>query len=234
MRSRNSISPPEWISRSKSDSEEEMIGLIGRKIGMSQVFDEQGAVIPVSVIEAGPCPVVQVKTEETDGYNAIQVAFGEVRPTRSNLPRMGHFRKAGLPPYRYLQEFRVDDPSAYVPGQLIDVGIFAGAETVEVAGKTKGKGFQGVIKRHGFGGGKASHGVNKVHRAAGSIGQAAWPSRVFKGTRMAGRMGGDMHHVKNLKVVEVDRENNLLLVKGAVPGSRNTILRLTAASAKQD
>ena len=210
-----------------------MIGLIGRKIGMSQVFDEKGTVIPVSVIEAGPCPVVQVKTEETDGYNAIQVAFGEVRQSRSNLPQMGHFRKAGLPPYRYVQEFRVDDPSAYEPGQLIDVGIFAEAETVDVTGRTKGKGFQGVMKRYGFGGGKASHGVNKVHRAGGSIGMAAWPGRVFKGTRMAGRMGHKKHHVKNLKVVEVDTENNLLLVRGAVPGSRNTILRLTAVSAKQ-
>jgi len=210
-----------------------MIGLIGRKIGMSQIFDEQGTAIPVSVIEAGPCPVVQVKTEETDGYNAVQIAFGEVRQSRSNLPQMGHFRKAGLPPYRYVQEFRVDDPSAFEPGQLIDVSIFAEAETVDVTGKSKGKGFQGVIKRHGFGGGKASHGVNKVHRAGGSIGMAAWPSRVLKGTRMAGRMGHRKHHVKNLKVVEVDAENNLLLVRGAVPGSRNTILRLTSPSAKQ-
>jgi large subunit ribosomal protein L3 len=210
-----------------------MIGLIGRKIGMSQIFDEQGTAIPVSVIEAGPCPVVQVKTEEKDGYNAVQIAFGEIRPTRSNLPLMGHFRKAGLPPYRYVQEFRVDDPSAFEPGQLIDVSIFAEAKTVDVTGRSKGKGFQGVVKRHGFGGGKASHGVNKVHRAGGSIGMAAWPSRVLKGTKMAGRMGNRKHHVKNLKVVEIDAENNLLLVKGAVPGSRNTILRLTAESAKQ-
>lgn len=209
-----------------------MIGLIGRKIGMSQVFDEQGTVIPVSVIEAGPCPVVQVKTEETDGYNAIQVAFGEVRQTRSNLPMMGHFRKAGLPPYRHLQEFPVDDPSAYEPGQLIDVGIFKDAATVDVTGKSKGKGFQGVMRRHGFGGGKASHGVNKVHRAGGSIGMAAWPSRVLKGTKMAGRMGYKNTHVKNLEVVEVDTENNLLLVKGAVPGSRNTILRLTSPASQ--
>jgi len=210
-----------------------MIGLIGRKIGMSQVFDEKGAVVPVSVIEAGPCPVVQVKTEAKDGYNAVQIAFGEVRQSLSNLPQMGHFRKAGLPPYRHIQEFRVDDPSAFEPGQLIDVGIFADAGMIDVCGKSKGKGFQGVMKRHGFGGGKASHGVNKVHRAAGSIGSSAWPSRVMKGRRMAGRMGHAMNHVKNLKIVEVDRENNLLLVKGAVPGSRNTILRLTAKSARQ-
>ena len=210
-----------------------MIGLIGRKIGMSQVFDEKGVVIPVSVIEVGPCPVVQVKTEETDGYNAVQLAFGEARQSRSNLPQMGHFRKAGLPPYRYVQEFRVDDPSAFKPGQLIDVGIFKDAGTVDVTGRSKGKGFQGVVKRYGFGGGKASHGVNKVHRGGGSIGMAAWPSRVLKGTKMPGRMGNAKHHVKNLKVVEVDTENNLLLVRGAVPGSRNTILRLTATPVKQ-
>jgi large subunit ribosomal protein L3 len=210
-----------------------MIGLIGRKIGMSQIFDEQGSVIPVSVIEAGPCPVVQVKAEETDGYNAVQIAFEEVGQSKSNLPQMGHFRKAGLPPYRYLQEFRVDDPSAFEPGQLIDVSIFEDAETIDVTGNSKGKGFQGVVKRYRFGGGKASHGVNKVHRAGGSIGMAAWPSRVLKGTRMPGRMGNVRHHVKNLKVVEIDKENNLLLVRGAVPGSRNTILRLTAGAAKQ-
>ncbi len=210
-----------------------MIGLIGRKIGMSQVFDEKGTVIPVSVIEAGPCPVVQVKTEETDGYNAVQIAFGETVQSRSNLPQMGHFRKAGLPPYRYVQEFRVDDPSAFVPGQLIDVGIFADAKSVDVTGKSKGKGFQGVVRRYGFGGGKASHGVNKVHRAGGSIGMAAWPARVFRGTKMPGRMGNAINHVKNLKVVEIDTENNLLLVRGAVPGSRNTILRLTVTPAKQ-
>jgi large subunit ribosomal protein L3 len=210
-----------------------MIGLIGRKIGMSQVFDEKGSVIPVSVIEAGPCPVVQVKAEDTDGYNAVQIAFDEVGQSRSNLPQMGHFRKAGLPPYRHVQEFKVDDPSAFEPGQLIDVSIFKDVETIDVTGKTKGKGFQGVVKRYGFGGGKASHGVNKVHRGGGSIGMAAWPSRVLKGTKMPGRMGNARHHVKNLKVVEVDTENNLLLVRGAVPGSRNTILRLTTTSSKQ-
>ena len=210
-----------------------MIGLIGRKIGMSQIFDEKGSVIPVSVIEAGPCPVVQVKAEDTDGYNAVQIAFEEVGQSRSNLPQMGHFRKAGLPPYRHVQEFKVDDPSAFEPGQLIDVSIFKDVETIDVTGKTKGKGFQGVVKRYGFGGGKASHGVNKVHRGGGSIGMAAWPSRVLKGTKMPGRMGNARHHVKNLKVVEVDTENNLLLVRGAVPGSRNTILRLTTTSSKQ-
>jgi len=204
-----------------------MIGLIGRKIGMSQIFEEDGTVVPVSVIEAGPCPVVQVKAKDKDGYEAVQLAFEELRPTRANLPKLGHFRKAGLPPYRYIQEFRVDSASEYEAGQLIDVSIFKDVEAVDVTGRSKGKGFQGVVKRYGFGGGKASHGVNKVHRSGGSIGMAAWPSRVMKGTRMAGRMGDIRCHTKNLKVVEVDTENNLLLVRGAVPGSKNAILRLS-------
>lgn len=210
-----------------------MIGLIGRKIGMTQVFDENGAAIPVSVIEAGPCPVVQVKTAEHDGYNAIQLAFDEIRPTRATLPKLGHFRKAGLPPYRYLQEFPVDDPAAFKAGQLVDVGIFKESKTIDVSGRSKGRGFQGVMKRHKFSGLRASHGVKKVHRAAGSIGSSAWPSRVRKGVRMAGQMGAKAHHVKNLTVVEVDVENNILLVRGAVPGPRNAILRLTAPSPAQ-
>jgi large subunit ribosomal protein L3 len=209
-----------------------MIGLIGKKIGMSQIFDENGSAIPVSVIEAGPCPVVQVKTEEKDGYNAVQIAFGEMRPTLANLPRLGHFRKAGLPPYRYIQEFKVDDPGAFEPGQLIDVSIFEDVDRIDVSGKTKGKGFQGVMKRYGFAGGKATHGANKIHRAAGSIGMAAYPGRVFKGTKMAGRMGHVKMHVRNLEVVEVDAENNILLVRGAVPGSRHTVLRLTKVKTK--
>ena len=209
-----------------------MIGLIGRKVGMSQVFDEAGVLTPVSVIEVGPCPVVQVKTAEVDGYNAVQLAFGHVRHTRANLPRLGHFRKANLPPYRHLQEFRVDDTAGFSQGQLIDVGIFKDAASVDVSGKTKGRGFQGVVKRHGFSGGSDTHG-SKCHRVPGSIGSSAWPSRVWKGQKLPGRMGHVTMHVKNLKVVEVDVENNLLLVKGAVPGAVNTILRLTASPKKQ-
>ncbi|MBN2071507.1 MAG: 50S ribosomal protein L3 [Candidatus Krumholzibacteriota bacterium] len=208
-----------------------MIGLIGRKIGMSQIFDEEGAVIPVSVIEAGPCPVVQVKTMEKDGYNAVQIGFGLMRPTRANLPKLGHFRKANLPPYRYLQEFRVDNPEEFTEGQLIDVSIFKDIATLDVSGKTKGKGFQGVIKRHGFSGGRKTHGSNS-HRVPGSIGMAAYPSRVLKGTKLPGRTGHSMKHVRNLKIVEVDTDNNLLLVKGAVPGARNTVLRLTTPHQK--
>lgn len=210
-----------------------MIGLIGRKVGMSQVFDEDGTLTPVSVIQAGPCPVVQVKTKESDGYDAVQVAFDMVRPTRANLPQLGHFRKANLPPYRHLQEFRVDDASQYEQGQLIDVGIFKDADAIDVSGRTKGKGFQGVIKRHGFGGGRKTHG-SKSHRVPGSIGMAAYPGKVLKGQKLPGRTGGETKHVRNLKIVEVDTENNLLLVKGAVPGSRNTILRLTSPSARKE
>ncbi len=203
-----------------------MVGLIGKKIGMTQVFDENGELIPVSVIQAGPCPVVQVKTIERDGYNAVQLAFDEVRPTRVSLPKLGHFRKSNLPPYRNLQEFRVDDAAAFEPGQLIDVGIFSGVARVDVTGATRGKGYQGVVKRHKFHGGKDTHG-SMSHRVPGSIGMAAYPSRVLKGTKLPGRMGHARFTAKNLKVVDVDAENGILLVRGAVPGARNTILRVT-------
>jgi len=208
-----------------------MVGLIGKKIGMTQVFDEEGTAIPVSVIHAGPCPVVQVKTVEKDGYNAVQIAFGEMRSTKADLPTIGHFKKSGLPPYRHMQEFRVDNPDEYQAGQMVDVGIFKDTELVDVAGMSKGRGYQGVVKRHKFSGGKDTHG-SKSHRVPGSIGMAAYPSRVLKGQKLPGRMGFVQKHVKNLKVVEVDTENNLLLVRGAVPGSRNTLLRLTVAGAK--
>lgn len=204
-----------------------MVGLIGRKIGMTQVFDENGTSIPVSVIQAGPCPVVQVKTVENDGYAAVQLAFDEIDPSRANLPTIGHFKKADLPPYRHVQEFRVEDASVFHAGQLLDVGLFAGIHRVDVSGLTKGKGFQGVIKRHGFHGGRKTHGSNS-HRVPGSIGMAAYPGKVLKGQRLPGRTGHEQVHVSNLVVVDVDVENNLLLVRGGVPGSRNTILRLTA------
>jgi large subunit ribosomal protein L3 len=211
--------------------EEEMLGLIGKKIGMTQVFYEEGSAIPVSVIHAGPCPVVQVKTVEKDGYNAVQIAFGEMRSTKADLPTIGHFKKSGLPPFRHIQEFRVDNPEEYEAGQMIDVGIFEETKLLDVTGMSKGRGFQGVVKRHGFSGGKDTHG-SKSHRVPGSIGMAAYPSRVLKGTKLPGRMGFVRKHVKNLKVVEIDAENNLLFVRGAVPGSRNTLLRLTAAGVK--
>ena len=208
-----------------------MVGLIGRKIGMTQIFDENGVSIPVSVVEAGPCPIVQVKTIEKDGYNAVQVAFGEVKPARATLPALGHFRRADLPPYRHLQEFRVDNPGEFEEGQLIDVSIFEDTKMVDVTGKSKGKGFQGVIKRHGFHGGKKTHG-SMSHRIPGSIGMAAYPARVLKGQKLPGRMGHKREHIKNLTLVEIDAENNLLLIRGAVPGARNTILRVTASPSK--
>jgi large subunit ribosomal protein L3 len=208
-----------------------MVGLIGRKIGMTQVFDENGTLVPVSVIQAGPCPVVQVKTTEHDGYNAVQLAFVEAPKGRLTLPREGHLRKSGLPPHRHLQEFRVDDPSPYSTGQTIDVGVFKDVKLVNVTGRTKGRGFQGVVKKHKYSGGDDTHG-SMCHRVPGSIGMAAYPARVLKGKKLPGRMGFERFTVRNLKVIEIDAENNVLLVRGAVPGARNTILRVTAHQGK--
>jgi len=209
--------------------EEEMKGLIGKKIGMTQFFTEDGSAIPVSVIQVGPCPVVQVKTTEKDGYNAVQIAFEEVPPTRSNLPKIGHFRRAGLPPYRHLQEFRVDSTEGFEVGQMVGVDIFKETKKVNVSGRTKGKGYTGVVKRHNYSGGSKTHG-SKSHNVPGSIGMAAYPSRVLKGHKLAGHHGFKNFTVRNLEVVDVDAENNILLVKGAVPGGRNTILRITVSS----
>ncbi len=209
-----------------------MLGLIGKKIGMSQIFDENGLVVPVSVIKVGPCPVVLKKTEKSHGYNAVQLAFETIRPTKANLPKLGHFRKANLPPYRHLQEFRVDDPNEFEIGSFLDIGIFEGVEKVDITGKSKGKGFQGVMKRHGFHGGRKSHG-GRGPRSPGSIGMAAYPGKVIKGKKLPGRMGHTTEHVKNLRIVDVDTENNLLLIKGAVPGARNTILRITVQQSTQ-
>jgi len=206
-----------------------MRGLLGRKVGMTQIFDKDGAMIPVSVIQAGPCPVVQVKTAKKDGYNAVQLAFGDARVTRSNLPTMGHFKKAGLPLYKHLQEFLVENPDEFKPGQMIDVGIFKEVEKVTVIGTTKGRGFAGVMKRHKFKGGPKTHG-SKSHDVVGSVGSSAYPSRVFKGKRLPGRMGNVRQSTRNLKVVEVDVKNNLIMVRGAVPGAVNSIVRVLAAS----
>ncbi len=203
-----------------------MLGLIGKKIGMSQVFGENGEAVPVSVINAGPCPVVCKKTEDKHGYNAIQLAFEPIRPVKSNLPELGYFRKANLPPYKYLQEFRVDNPDDYEVGDLVNVGIFEGIEKVDVSGKSKGKGFQGVMKRYGFHGGRKTHG-GRGPRSPGSVGMAAYPGKVIKGKKLPGRMGNEKEHIRNMQVVNVDAENNLLLVKGSVPGARNNVLRIT-------
>jgi len=209
--------------------EDEMRGLLGRKVGMTQIFDKDGTMVSVSVIQAGPCPVVQVKTAKKDGYNAVQLAFGAVRTTRSNLATMGHFKKAGLPLFKHLQEFLVDNPDEFQPGQMIDVGIFKDVPKVTVIGTTKGRGFTGVMKRHKFSGGKKTHG-SKSHDVVGSVGSSAYPSRVFKGKRLPGHMGNVRQTTRNLKVVEVDVENNLIMVRGAVPGAVNGIVRVLAAS----
>jgi large subunit ribosomal protein L3 len=206
-----------------------MQGLIGKKIGMTNIFDKDGSSVPVSVIQLGPCPVVQVKTVKKEKYGAVQLAFGGIRATKTNLATVGHFKKANLPAYKHLQEFRVDNTDEFKPGQMIDVSIFNGVARVDVTGKTKGRGFAGLVKRHKFHGGDETHG-SKSHAVAGSIGSSAYPSRVMKGKRMAGRMGYQRFTARNLKVVEIDVENNLILVRGAVPGAVNTILRVTASS----
>lgn len=193
-------------------------GILGQKLGMTQVWDAHNRAVPVTVIQAGPCRVVQVKTPERDGYSAVQLAFGEVRPRRLNKPEVGHLRKAGLAPARRLAELRVDDSSAFAVGQVIAADVFAAGEKVDVTGISKGKGFSGHIKRHNFKGQGAAHGNHKKHRAPGAVGACATPARVFKGMRMAGQYGDTRVTTLNLEVVEGDAERSLLLVKGAVPG----------------
>lgn len=196
-----------------------MMGLIGKKIGMTQLFDESGEVIPVTIIKAGPCPVVQKKAEERDGYKAIQLGFEDKKENRVIKPQRGHFAKAGVRPKRVLKEFRVDGLDNYDVGNEIKVDIFKEEDLVNITGISKGKGFTGVMKRWGFSGGPASHGAHKWHRRGGSIGSSADPSRVFKGKKMPGRVGAERVTCRNLKVVKVDLNQNLLLVKGAVPGN---------------
>ncbi len=203
-------------------------GLLGRKVGMTQVFDESGRVVPVTVIQAGPCWVTQIKTEATDGYNAIQIGFEETR--RLKQPQRGHLAKAQTPMLRYLREWRVEDPGQFEVGQRLDVSIFQPGERVAVIGTSKGKGFQGVVKRHGFGGGPRTHGQSDRLRAPGSIGPGTTPGRIIKGLRMAGRMGHERVTVKNLQVVRADADRNLLLVKGAVPGPREGLVMIRKGS----
>jgi large subunit ribosomal protein L3 len=199
-------------------------GLIGRKIGMTQTFDPEGNVIPVTVIKAGPCTIIQKKTVESDGYGAVQLGFVEEKGVRKPVKAAtGHFQKAGVPPTRLLREFRSSAAAEVKEGDQVLVDIFQAGELVHVSGTSKGKGFQGVVTRHHFRGGRATHG-SMFHRAPGSIGASSYPSRVMKGTRMGGHMGHDRVTVRNLEVVEADKENNLLLVRGAVPGPRGGYL----------
>jgi large subunit ribosomal protein L3 len=204
-----------------------MKAILGKKLGMTQVWSEDDRLVPVTVIEAGPCVVSQVKTEETDGYKAVQLAFGEIKPEKLNKPETGHLAKAGAEPKRHLREFRVPDAGELKTGDEVKVDVFEPGDTVHVSGTSKGKGFAGVIKRHNFSGGRATHGSH-FHRTPGSVGQAATPSRVFKGKKMPGRMGGDTVTVRNLEIVRVDAEQNLLVVKGAVPGGKGSLLTIRA------
>ena len=207
-------------------------GLIGKKIGMTQFFDEKGNVIPVTVLEVGPCAVVQKKTEEKDGYNALQLGFGDVKLARVNKPMKGHFAKADVAPKKVLKEFRLDDTDAHNVGDIIKADVFAAGEKVDVCGTGKGKGYAGAIKRWNFGRLKETHGSGPVVRHQGSMGACSDPSRVFKGKKMAGHLGSERVTIQNLDVVKVDAENNLIAVKGAVPGARGGIVVITNAVKK--
>ena len=202
-----------------------MIGLIGRKVGMTQIYGDKGDVLPVTVIEAGPCTVTEVRTPDQNGYAAVQLGFGSKPEKRITRPVLGQFQKRNLPPARWLREFRVDDAQPYQIGQSLNVTLFEKGEHIDVTGTTKGRGFQGVVKRHGFVAGHASHGPT-AGKQPGSIGASAYPSRVVKGKRLPGRMGGARLTTKNLQVVGVDPELNVLLVLGAVPGPTNGMLQV--------
>lgn len=202
------------------------MGILGKKIGMTRVYDEVGQAVPVTVVEAGPCKVLQVKSPETDGYSAIQVGFAEKKGFRVNKPMAGHFKKSGSEGYYHIKEFRVEDPSAYEVGQLINLTeVMKAGDKVHVQGTSKGRGFQGVVRRHGFAGGGDGHG-SMFHRAPGSIGCSAWPARVIKGKKMPGRMGTDTVLRKNVVVVDVRSEENVVLLKGPLPGAKNGLLKI--------
>ena len=208
-----------------------MTGILAKKVGMTQIF-EDGKFIPVTVVEAGPNYVLQKKTVENDGYTALQLGFDEKREKNTTKPVMGIFKKAGVNPQRFVKEVKVDSVEGYELGQEIKVDTFAEVEFVDITGTSKGKGTAGVMKRHGFGGNRATHGVSRNHRLGGSIGLSSWPGKVLKGKRMAGQHGNATVTVQNLKVVKVDAENNLLLIKGAVPGAKNGYLVVRPAVKK--
>ncbi|MCF8554375.1 MAG: 50S ribosomal protein L3 [Candidatus Nanopelagicales bacterium] len=205
-------------------------GILGEKLGMTQVWDENNRVVPVTVVKAGPCVVTQIRTPENDGYSGVQIAFGQIDPRKVTQPMLGHFAKAGVTPRRHLLELRFDDASAYTLGQEMGADTFEVGSNIDITGVTKGKGFAGVMKRHGFHGVSSSHGAHKNHRKPGSIGACATPGRVFKGVRMAGRMGGVTQTTQNLKVHAVDMEKGLILVKGAIPGPAGSVVLLRSAA----
>ena len=209
------------------------IGILGRKIGMTETFEKDGKLTPVTIIEAGPCLVLQLKGPDLDGYRAVQLGFADKKENRTKRPLLGHFKKAGVKPKKFIKEIRISDKDNYKIGREIKVDIFKEGDFVDVSGMTIGKGFQGGMKRWGWSGGPASHG-SMTHRRPGSIGASAFPSRVFKGHHLPGRMGGNKRTVQKLKVVKVDLENNVLMVKGAVPGHKNSYLVIRNTSKKPE
>ena len=213
-------------------NERKVKGLLGTKLGMTQLWDENNRIVPVTVIQAGPCVVTQVRTPELDGYSAVQLGYGAKKARKTTKPEAGHFDKAGVTPRRHLVEVRTKDAAEYSLGQELTADTFAPAEIVDVIGVTKGKGTAGVMKRHGFRGLGAGHGVHRKHRAPGSIGQSSTPSRVFPGMRMAGRMGVEKVTVQNLTIHEVDAERGLILVKGSIPGPKGALVVVRTAAKK--
>ena len=203
-------------------------GIIGRKIGMTQIFDEKGNVIPVTVIEAGPCVIAQIKTVDTDGYTAIQLGFGDVKEKKLNRPKKGHFTKVNVTPKKHLREFRLDSVEGLTVGQELKADVFAAGDKLDVQGTSKGKGFQGVIKRHGQSRGPMGHG-SMYHRRPGSMGPTSTPGRVFKGKKLPGHMGAQTISIQNLEVIRVDLDKNVILVKGSVPGAKGAILKLKSS-----
>jgi large subunit ribosomal protein L3 len=204
-------------------------GILGAKLGMTQVW-ENSKVVPVTVVQAGPCVVTQVRTPDKDGYAAVQLAFGAVNPRRVNKPKAGHYAKAGTAPRRHIVELRTTDAGEYTLGQEVTADTFAAGQPIDVTGRTKGKGFAGVMKRHGFHGLRASHGVERKHRSPGSIGACATPGRVFRGVKMAGRMGGVRYTVQGLTIQSVDVEQNIILVRGAIPGPKGALVLIRTAA----
>ncbi len=215
-------------------NERKVKGLLGTKLGMTQLWDDNNKVVPVTVIQAGPCVVTQVRTPETDGYSAVQLGFGAVKAKKVTKPESGQFEKAGVTPRKHLAELRTADASEYTLGQEVTAETFAAAEVVDVTGVTKGKGTAGVMKRHGFKGLSASHGVHRKHRSPGSIGGCSTPDRVFKGMRMAGRMGNAQVTIQNLTIHAVDAERGLILVRGAIPGNKGSLVVVRSAAKKGD
>jgi large subunit ribosomal protein L3 len=207
-------------------------GIIGRKLGMTQIFGENGNIIPITVIEAGPCAITQIKTKEKEGYNALQLGFLKKKPERVNRPLSGHFQKSGTGPFYFLKEFRVSETGEYQVGQEITLATFKVGDRVDIIGTSKGKGFSGVIKRHGFHGFPGSHGTHEYFRHGGSIGSNTFPGKTFKGKRMPGLFGNSRVTIQNFRIVDIKAESNLLLVKGAIPGSINSIVIIREAAKK--